>query len=377
MHHNEPLIRVHQLKRNCPICGKKDWCSLNSKLVVCMRVPSDKPAKGEGWIHYLNLKEPVEYKPMLTTQTKVSKASKEKCNRIYQSLLNMLPLYDHHYADLVKRGLSDIQIQRHGFKSLPTRGRHKICRALMDMGYNLEGVPGFFINKGKYGEYWTFSGAPGYLVPVKQDFKIFGFQVRMDNPVRNSKYTWFSSLNKKGGAGSGAPFHIAVPGVINTQVDFLITEGPTKAIIAAEKLHVPTFGVAGVGNCGDLINYLAKKGCKTGVIGYDMDILTNPNVLYHTVNLYGKLVKAGIYSFMAFWQGDKGIDDYLVRTGKQPQIVPASKLLIRLLTRAINDRELLKKHPRYISYFEKVLTSIRPLEFGSETSDCGRRSYKY
>lgn len=43
-------------KRNpCSVCGKWDWCcvSADGVLILCMRVESDKPSKGEagGWLH--------------------------------------------------------------------------------------------------------------------------------------------------------------------------------------------------------------------------------------------------------------------------------------------------------------------------------------
>jgi len=39
----------------CPICGKSDWCTVSIGVAYCMRVESDKPAKGDagGWIHNL------------------------------------------------------------------------------------------------------------------------------------------------------------------------------------------------------------------------------------------------------------------------------------------------------------------------------------
>jgi hypothetical protein len=36
----------------CPICNHGDWCGWSEKAIHCMRVPSDKPCKNGGWIHY-------------------------------------------------------------------------------------------------------------------------------------------------------------------------------------------------------------------------------------------------------------------------------------------------------------------------------------
>lgn len=38
-------------KHPCSICGKIDWCGYADKLVICMRIESDKPSKNGGWLH--------------------------------------------------------------------------------------------------------------------------------------------------------------------------------------------------------------------------------------------------------------------------------------------------------------------------------------
>lgn len=47
-------IRVTK-KDPCPICKRPDWCAyaLEAKLILCMRVHSDRPSRGEagGWLH--------------------------------------------------------------------------------------------------------------------------------------------------------------------------------------------------------------------------------------------------------------------------------------------------------------------------------------
>ena len=45
--------RVHK-ELPCPVCGHDSWCSIGSRFVHCMRVPSDRPAAGgEGYLHSL------------------------------------------------------------------------------------------------------------------------------------------------------------------------------------------------------------------------------------------------------------------------------------------------------------------------------------
>src|SRR6516162_4322057 len=40
----------------CPRCGKPDWCVISKTTVLCMRVQSNRPSKGEagGWLHPLD-----------------------------------------------------------------------------------------------------------------------------------------------------------------------------------------------------------------------------------------------------------------------------------------------------------------------------------
>jgi hypothetical protein len=38
----------------CPKCGKTDWCRIGWKVIHCMRLQNDRPAKGGGWYHGLD-----------------------------------------------------------------------------------------------------------------------------------------------------------------------------------------------------------------------------------------------------------------------------------------------------------------------------------
>lgn len=62
-HHD--WIRVTK-KSPCPQCKKPDWCEVcpTLNLVLCMRVDSDRPSKGQagGWLHRLS-DEPAKYVP--------------------------------------------------------------------------------------------------------------------------------------------------------------------------------------------------------------------------------------------------------------------------------------------------------------------------
>lgn len=57
---NEGWIRVTRA-RQCPVCKHGDWCGItpDGRLVCCMRVQSDKPARNGGWIHSLDSAAPM------------------------------------------------------------------------------------------------------------------------------------------------------------------------------------------------------------------------------------------------------------------------------------------------------------------------------
>src|SRR5262249_15702721 len=69
---------------------------------------------------------------------------------------------------LRQRGLSDAEIDRRGYRSLPVRGRACLARDLRErFGDTLLSVPGFIIKQGKEGRaYLTIAGAAGLLIPV-------------------------------------------------------------------------------------------------------------------------------------------------------------------------------------------------------------------
>ena len=55
----------------CAVCGRHDWCTRTTDggLVRCMRVESDRPSKGGGWIH--KLADPLPPCPPSTAQKKL------------------------------------------------------------------------------------------------------------------------------------------------------------------------------------------------------------------------------------------------------------------------------------------------------------------
>ena len=197
----------------------------------------------------------------------------------YRSMLDRLPLNRGHRRDLIRRGMTDSDIVKLGYKSAPTTGHEKLASELIGLGVSPEHIPGFFKNKaGKWSIYAPF---PGYLIPVRGlDGYIGSLQLRLDY----GKYLPFYSTNMEGGSKSYGELHFAG--------DFFggflfITEGILKAdmIYHLYRRLCPgiRFSVIGLPGAGNLHNIeevlieLADRGFHTVVEVFDRDKYRNIN----------------------------------------------------------------------------------------------------
>src|SRR5262249_7291491 len=87
----------------------------------------------------------------------------EKPDSIYKALFKLLDLTLEHRKHLNgHRGLTDRDIEKLGYKSLPFR-KLDLCHNLIKAGHSLEGVPGFWKN----GKNWDLTGKSGLLIPIR------------------------------------------------------------------------------------------------------------------------------------------------------------------------------------------------------------------
>ncbi|MGB9662549.1 MAG: DUF3854 domain-containing protein [Moorellaceae bacterium] len=312
----EPFRRVSR-REPCPICGKTDWCGINSRLAVCMRVKSDYPVSNGGWLHKLApgvVKEAV-YSPYSPAGTNPAPAAPIATrNLVYRAFLSCLHLLPEHKKDLLRRGLSEEEIKRNGYKSVPSPAeRWRLCKELKERGYDLTGVPGFYQARGCYGgHYWTLKALPGYFIPVRDGHgRIQALQVRLDRPEGHGKYRFFSTPGQTGGSSSGAPCHVAWPEKPKDRRVW-VTEGPLKADIASRYLGSVFIGVAGAGNWRSAVEAIQELGAREVVIAYDRDKNLKDAVRRAEKELKADLRRRGIRVFIASWNQGKGIDDALV-----------------------------------------------------------------
>lgn len=393
-----------------------------------MRVPSDRPKKpknGEfaGYIHRLDsIPEDIKNNIInVSPKKELPRAGNSVCHNVYSALLEMpeLALTTTDYRRLADWGVSVEMAKRLKYRRLPLRGRAKICRTLIEKGYNLEGVPGFYVHDDGY---WTMSTGPGLIFPSMSPYRLIqGFQVRLDSPpveekdvtgktyfdtkdwrivrivkkgvatgvskgltyvvanyknkkisipvkvegepgpesenVQNvilrfnftdsivghdlitikqgstvvfktfedkvsSKYVWFSSQGRPGGASSGSMWHLAVSK--NKEPRYLgITEGIRKADIAANYLGIHVIGLAGVSNFSGVPKFVNSFGLPWLSL-FDMDMLNNWHVYQAWISLMQSLKGPG---YVGIWdpqyngKDTKGIDDLLVAGGSPKRVL--------------------------------------------------------
>ncbi len=240
----------------------------------------------------------------------------------YSAMLCELELTKAHREHLREvRGLTDMEIDRLGFKSTPPFYRcHAIAMRLMELGYTLCGVPGFYEKDGK----WTVnfnSYTAGILLPARDyDGHIIGFQVRLDVPIKDAndksdkpgtKYVWFSSSGKTSGCSSGSPVHLI--GDKNASTVY-VTEGVLKADIAHCIIGRTFAAIAGANNLSSLegmFRTLSAGGTKLIIEAHDMDKYRNEAVERGATAISQLAHKYGMECKRLTWNPNyKGIDDW-------------------------------------------------------------------
>lgn len=350
----------------CPFCGKGGYkFSFNSDKNTYHDFHSSCGASGNARDLYRNLsgrnfpsdkavdreildimnggeieEEIISYKTKLEAEKlsrpqDIERATNEHCDIVYRAMLENLVLRKEHKEDLLKRGFTEKQIEKVGFKSSPT-DRIGICRKLLSLGYCLEGVPGFFINKN--GNWELSCPGPSYLCPVYDtEFNILlGFQVRLDKPMNDSKYLWVSSKDKEKGAPSGGPATY----LYGKQKTTIIIEGILKATLVYFLLNqeYTVIGIAGVKQIKALEGYRDRIEGRLVMEAYDMDKyptkdadeleIKKANGILEDANKLWKVLEEMSatyhhlkwdYNKEGYWNGNyKGLDDYLVSDNTLP-----------------------------------------------------------
>lgn len=235
----------------------------------------------------------------------------EERHETYNFLFSLLTLHPQHKENLRRRGLTEEQIERFGYKSTPVLGFTRLASAVIERGYTVEGVPGFYVNEN--GE-WTLNfkaKCTGFLVPVMDmEGRIQAAQIRLDRPFGKRKYMWLSSSELVLGAGSGSPVHFV--GDPHAKV-MTFTEGGLKGTIAHCLSGDTLLCNAGANQSENIIKLfpvLKANGVEEIQSGYDMDLESNEHVRHGCVNILSAAREYGFRARRRQWDPvNKGIDD--------------------------------------------------------------------
>lgn len=261
------------------------------------------------------------------------RASAQDIHQTFSMLFGMLTLKPAHREHLRsdKRGLTDEQIDRFGFRSTPP---YFLCRSLTErlikQGCVVQGVPGFYqTDKGE----WTVkfsSRMSGILIPaVGIDGLIRGAQIMLDTPIKNkddppdkqgTKYLWLSSSNKPMGVTSGSPVHFVGNPFSRT---IYVTEGLLKADIANSLMNRSFAAIAGANNVQQLdplFALLAQNGTELIIEAHDMDKYSNEMTEKGSSKIYLLAKKYGMECRRLTWNPNyKGVDDWQLALRKNKE----------------------------------------------------------
>jgi hypothetical protein len=318
------------IKGECPVCEHLGWCQIDESesVVMCRReakgaFETKKDRNGVPY-HLHQIKEsndqpsddagPRKKKPGPLPPA----ADVETRNNVYLALIDALGLELIHRDDLTRRGLSDADIDRRQYRSLPNRAAPRLAATLAErFGRDvLLSVPGFIVG-GKGG--LTMGCMPGLLIPVRDlAGRIITLISRPNKRMEGVKYLWLSGA-RHGFPSPGTPPHVPL-GCERADL-WRLTEGQLKADIATARSGIPTIGAAGVA-WRPCIAVLTEAGCKTVRLAFDADAVTNKLVAAPLWACANALHRAGFDVEYERWtiRDGKGIDDILA-SGKTTEVL--------------------------------------------------------
>lgn len=208
----------------CPFCfSTKGDMKLNTSnnSYICKNCEESGYAIGL-YAKYKHINNKEAYKELIRDKADISndkkssitintKKSDDELDEVYQSFLQMLTLSSEHTMKLLKLGFTIEDIEKLGFKTIPTNEQNKIkiCRKLIEKGIELDRTPGFFQDQ-KFR--WNFVSHKGILVPVINNCKIVSLRIHLDNTYNtDTTDIWFSSSSKQYGTKTNNNIMIILP----------------------------------------------------------------------------------------------------------------------------------------------------------------------
>ena len=284
-------------------------------------------------------------------------------DRVYGALLEALDLSHAHRQDLHRRGLTEADIKRGGYRTLTPKGREVLARTLVGhFGVEVcSRVPGLY-EKGA--GRWSVAGATGMLVPVRDiEGRIVALKIRADEAEDDSRYTYLSSI-RHGGPGPGSQVHVPMHEELDLNV-VRLTEGELKADVATALTGMLTVSMPGVSSWRTAIEVPSFLGTSVVRLAFDADAEHNERVARALREAYRTLNERGFEVLLETWPRElgKGIDDLLASGHEQRllagedahaainEIVAEATGLSRILKNALSATELMAiefPEPRWI-----------------------------
>jgi len=211
----------------CPICEHADWCKLSEDggWAVCRRVERPdartKIDKSGGEYYLYQLKSDADPAaadgpPEHAQSPQHGRADDDALDTAYRAMLGTLTLDIDHRQQLHNRGFRGPEIDKAAYRSFPRSldGKTKAVAAVLQAvgrdANRFVKIPGFFVQDVAGKSKGWLNGAEGIVIPVTNlTTQIPALQIRLDAPIGDTKYIWFSSPSTGAGAGS----HVHVPPV--------------------------------------------------------------------------------------------------------------------------------------------------------------------
>lgn len=282
-------------------------------------------------------------------------ASIQERDKTYREFLNSIPLIQKHKKNLIGRGLSEDEIGRLMFRSIPACGVRSIAKALVTKGCTLDGVPLFAKDSGGYrvclpknsGFFIPYFDKEGLIqqIQIRYDVKID--ETMSENEVselKQQRYRWATSAGyPNGSSAKNTALFWSRP--LKDEKTIFITEGGLKASVASHlsgDLFVAIPGVSCIATFKDLLQVCKKNGIRL-VEAFDMDgkllpkevekgqegnhitvespsgenRIVKQSVKDAIAKMYNSAKEEGVEMIPWTWDPEyKGIDDYLYAQSK-------------------------------------------------------------
>jgi hypothetical protein len=255
-------------------------------------------------------------------------ASDDVLDQVYRTLLASLPLSVLHHTHLRQRGLSDEEIRRRQYRTLPPQRRAELARNLVDrFGTDVcRQIPGLYLKDDRGRRWWSLAGAVGLVIPIRTQMQhVVALSVRADDPASESRYSFISS-SKYRGPGPSARLHWPLyEDHITAYVR--LTEGALKGDVATVLSGQLTLGLPGIASWRQAIPLLQQHRVRCVRLAFDADARRNITVARALKAATQSLTAAQILVQLEVWDeaDGKGIDD-LLANAKVPDVLEGREM---------------------------------------------------